>query len=164
LAVAAPASAQGAAAASTSGGSMFKAGVSFLHFEGGTGKGFAADFSKDVSSMDNGAIGVVGDVSFHSSDGDKVLSFGGAPRFTFSPSGMTAKIFAQFLIGVAHFSNSDFDVSENDMFFAPGFGVIIPAGDKLNIYGQFDIVTVKFEGGSETGQRFHFGVAFDLNR
>lgn len=159
LTLAAPAAAQGAAASS---GPTFAAGVSFLNISEDTGTGFQVDLSYPVKSMTNGNIGVVGDFGWNSyGDSISSLMFGGGVRFT-GTGNDKFQPFGQFLIGVFRVSNGDFDVSETEMYVAPGGGVDIRINDKWNFRGQLDIPIVMFGedvGGSETGVRFMFGVS-----
>ena len=157
LALAAPAAAQGAAATS---GPTFAAGVSFLNIAEDTGTGFQVDLSYPVRSMTNGNISVVGDFGWHTY-GDDVssLMFGGGVRFT-ATGNDKFQPFGQFLIGAFRLSfGGDVDFSETEMYVAPGGGVDVRINDKWNFRGQIDIPIVLFEGESETGVRFMFGVS-----
>lgn len=156
LALAAPAAAQGAAAGSDK--PTFAAGVSFLNIADDTGTGFQIDLSYPVKSMTKADIGIVGDFGWHSyGDGVSSLMYGAGIRFS-SKANANFQPFGQFLIGGFHVSVEDFDGS-TDMYLAPGGGVDVRLNDMWNFRGQIDIPIVLFEGESETGVRFMFGVS-----
>jgi hypothetical protein len=154
LALAAPAQAQATRDMNVN----ILAGVSFLHFEGGTGTGFTVDLSKALSAMTNGTIDVFGQFTWHTDSGLDALGIQGGPQVSFTPAGSKATIFGRFGVGITRFSANGF--SETDLTFAPGAGVIFAISDTMGVFGQFDIVIIKFDGGSETGQRFAFGIVF----
>jgi hypothetical protein len=163
LALAAPAAAQGTAGNERP---LVAAGLSFLNVSESTAIGFAVDFAKQVRPMDKAAISIVGDVNFHHEGGEdgfgggNAFGFLGGVRFT-STTNEQYQPFGQFLLGGTRFSASDCDedCSETPFTISFGGGIDVRINDKWNFRGQLDIPIFMFEGESETGVRFMFGVS-----
>jgi len=164
--VAAPALAQ-----SSTGGSnqaTFAAGLSFLHINEVTGTGFDVNVAKPFMSSGKLSTGIFGDFAWHTKDGEHALGFLVGPRFAHTGSSQFTPFF-QAGIGVTHFSaNSDIcdeaveDCSESGFTFAPGGGVDVKLNDKINFRFQLEIPIIHFEGDTETGVKFMFGVSFPI--
>jgi hypothetical protein len=148
LVLAAPAAAQG----------MFGVGLALTN-DNGTGKGFAANVSKDIKQTTNVGIGPVGDFSFTSDNGFHWTTYAGGVRINGHAAGKKKVIpFGEFLIGASSFG-CDGCGSETDLSFLFGGGVHVPLNEMWNLLVQFDIVNVHFDGATENGKRFVIGVS-----
>jgi len=139
-------------------------GVSFFHFNDCcTEPGFRAEVAKIIRPMNNGGVAVAGELGWTGSDGDSTLTVGGGPRYVVSMANPNVKPFAHFLIGLARYSFEG-GFNSNNLFFAPGGGVMFGLNDRVSAFGQIDIMVVKGDEFTDHGQRFTFGVVFELGQ
>ena len=134
------------------------AGVSFLSFEASDFTGFKVDVSKVAGVLNRGSIDVFGEFDWQTDAGLEVLGVRGGPQISITPSDSRATFFARFGVGIVRISTPGF--GETDLTFVPGGGVGYALGDSAGLFGQFDIVIVKVDGGTQIGQRFAAGVVF----
>jgi hypothetical protein len=154
---AAPASAQGSAAARED-RPLLGAGLSILTDGGDTGTGVLVDFAKAIYSTGDVAVAPVGDFGWHSFDGFKSLTFMGGGRVT--AGGGRFAPFGQFLIGSFRVSTSFCDdCSETRLVMTPGGGVDIALHRKLNFRAQIDFLMIMFPDETTHARRFTFGVS-----
>lgn len=129
-------------------------GVSFLHDDTVTYKGFAADVAKDIKMMDNASVSVVGDIGFYSNE-ITISSYAGGIRVT-GQAGSKAGIFGQFLIGAEHCCG------QTNLLLAPGVGLDYVLTPRLNVRAEINFNNVRFDGGSFNEQRYFFGISTKL--
>ncbi len=138
-------------------------GVSFFHFNDCcTEPGFRAEIAKAFSQVANGNIAIAGELGWTGSDGSSTLTLGAGPRFNVAVDG-SVQPFVHVLLGLARYGFEDGE-SFNNFFFAPGGGVTFPVNDRVHAFGQIDLMIVKGDGFTDYGQRFTFGVGFELGQ
>ena len=158
LAFATPAAAQDPQPVTVSGG------VSFFHFNDCcTEPGFRVEVAKIFRQMTNGAgLGVAGELGWTGSDGDSTLTLAAGPRYQFSTGG-SAQPFVHVLLGLARYSFEG-GFSNNNFLIGPGGGVSFPINDSVSAFGQIDFMIIRGDGFTDHGQRFTFGVIFELGQ
>jgi len=147
FALAAPAAAQG----------RLGAGISFQRDSDAeeTGPGFAIDYSHDLSTNDNGAFAVVGDLGWNKYEFFKAWTLQGGARYRFTGAGQLEP-FAQFLVGRYSYRIDDCDSCGDDgLALTPGFGVDVPVNGRAAVRGQVDIPIVRY-GPQDDKQTFTY--------
>ena len=154
---AAPASAQGSAAARED-RPLLGAGLSILTDGGDTGTGVLVDFATAIYSTGDVAVAPVGDFGWHFFDGFKTMTLMGGARVTAGGGGFAP--FGQFLVGSYRVSTSLCDdCSETRLVITPGGGVDIALNRRLNFRAQIDFLMIMFPDETTHARRFTFGVS-----
>ena len=105
--------------------------------------------------------GIFGDFAWHTSDGEHALGVLGRAALRRTRAARSSRPFFQVGLGVTHFSCDGCD-SVSAFTFAPGGGVDVKLNDKVNFRFQLDIPVIKFDGDTETGVRFTFGISLPI--
>lgn len=139
------------------------AGLTFFHFNDCcTEPGLRVEVAKAFREMTNGTLDLVGELGWTSSEGDSTLTLAGGPRFVINTSG-SMQPFVHVLIGLTRYM-FDGGFSSNNFSLGPGAGVAFPINDRVSGVGQIDFMIVKGDGFTDYGQRFTFGVIFELGQ
>jgi hypothetical protein len=158
LAFATPAAAQDPQPVTVSGG------VSFFHFNDCcTEPGFRLEVAKAFRQMTNGSVALAGELGWTGSDGDSTLTFGAGPRYNVGTTTTGVQPYVHVLVGLARYS-FDGGFSSNNFFVSPGGGVTFPVNDRVGAFGQVDIMIIRGDGFTDHGQRFTFGIIFDVGQ
>lgn len=139
---------------------------SFLNmYESNAPIGFAVDFGKEISTMGNGGISVVGEFGMNRFsadnffDAENQFSYMGGVRFTAKGSGSSkARFFGQVLLG----GLSSFD--QNDFAMQPGGGVAFNIQENTDARVQIDFPIDFAEAKTFTGVRLNFGIVWWIGR
>jgi hypothetical protein len=140
-------------------------GVSFFHFNDCcTEPGFRVEVAKAFRQTGNGTLALFGELGWTGSDGDSTLTLGAGPRLTFGATNSGVQPFVHVVVGLARYSFEGFDGGDNNFLIGPGGGVTFPVNDRVNAFGQIEFMIVKGDGFTDYGQRFTFGVSFELGQ
>jgi hypothetical protein len=138
-------------------------GVSFFHFNNCcTEPGFRVEVAKIFRQMTNGnGLALAGELGWTTSDGSSTLTLAAGPRYVLSTGG-SAQPFVHVLLGLARYGGEGF--GNTNFLIGPGGGVSFPINENLSGFGQLDFMIVKGDGFTDYGQRFTFGVIFELGQ
>jgi hypothetical protein len=136
---------------------QFDIGYSYLHLNSASAPvGFDANYSKDVSTMSNASLGILGDFSFNHFSGGSTEFFDGGVKFGFKGNPKFTP-YALVTGGLGHATGS----SNFTLDF--GGGVTMPLNGKaFDLFVQADIPVVFATGGHFTGFRLNVGIAIPL--
>jgi len=165
LVLATPAAAQDPQPVTVSGG------LSFFHFNDCcTEVGVRAEVAKIIRPMNNGGVAIAGELGWTGGDFGSTLTLGAGPRYVVPMANSNVRPYVHVLLGLARYTfEDDFFDPSNNFFVSPGGGVTFPLNDRVDVFGQIDIMMIRGEdvfGDSFTdkGQRFTFGVSFALGQ
>jgi hypothetical protein len=140
------------------------AGLTFFHFNDCcTEPGVRVEVAKVFRQMTNGAgLALVGELGWTSSEGDSTLTLAAGPRYVLAGTG-SVQPFVHVLVGLTRYM-FDGGFSSNNFSIGPGGGVAFPINDRVSGVGQIEFMIVKGDGFTDYGQRFTFGVIFELGQ